>query len=55
LPVLKCKRILLAEAEDGIDIHPLNKWTFRKNPGEDVVVELFATKFGKPLPHAEVE
>jgi len=52
--VLKCKRILLAEAEDGIDIHPLNKWTFRKNPGENAVVELFATNFGKPLQDAKV-
>lgn len=54
LPVLKCKRILLAEAKDGIDIHPLNKWTFRKNPGENAAVDLFATKFGKPLPNETV-
>ena len=54
LPVLKCKKILLAEAKDGIDIHPLNKWIFRKNPGENAVVKLFATKFGEPLPNATV-
>lgn len=52
--MLKCKRILLAEAKDGIDIHPFNKWTFRKNPGENAVVDLFATKFGKPLQDAKV-
>ena len=52
--MLICKKILLAEAKDGIDIHPFNKWTFRKNPGENAVVELFATKFGEPLPNATV-
>ena len=47
--MLKCERILLAEEKDGIDIHPFNKWTFRKNPGEIASVQLLATKFGKPL------
>ena len=47
--MLKCNRILLAEARDGIDIHPYNKWTFRKNPGDLAHVQLLATKFGKPL------
>ena len=52
--MLKCEKILLAEAKDGIDIHPFNKWTFRKNPGENAVIKLFATKFGKPLQKANV-
>lgn len=47
--MLKCKGILLAEEKDGIDIHPFNEWTFRKNPGETAPVQLLATKFGKPL------
>lgn len=47
--MLKCKRILLAEAKDGLDIHPFNNWTFRKNPGDIAHVQLLATKFGKPL------
>lgn len=54
MPVLNCKRILLAEARDGIDIHPYSKWTYRKNPGELANVQLLATKFGKPLPGAHV-
>ena len=52
--MLKCEKILLAEAKDGIDIHPFNKWTFRKNPGEKAEIKLFGTKFGKPLQDAEV-
>ena len=52
--MLKCKGILLAEAKDCIDIHPFNKWTSRKNPGENAMVELFATQFGEPLPDAKV-
>ena len=55
LPVLNCKRIVLAEARDGIDIHPYNKWTFRKNPDERANVQLIATRFGKPLPGARVK
>lgn len=54
LPVLKCKKILLAEDIDGLDIHPYNTWTFRKNPGDLAQVKLLATKFGKPLPGARV-
>lgn len=54
LPVLKCKKILLAEDIDGLDIHPYNTWAFRKNPGDLAQVELLATKFGKPLPGARV-
>ena len=53
--MLSCKKILLAEAQDGVDIHPYHKWTFRKNPDELVHVELLATKFGKPLPGARVK
>ena len=45
----------MAEPRDGIDIHPYNTWTFRKNPGERANVTLIATKFGKPLPKARVE
>ena len=45
----------MAEPSDGIDIHPYNTWTFRKNPGERANVKLIATKFGKPLPRARVE
>ncbi|KAL9985892.1 hypothetical protein ACROYT_G008344 [Oculina patagonica] len=55
LPVLNCKRIVLAEARDGIDIHPYNKWTFRKNPDEQANVQLIATQFGKPLCRARVK
>ena len=55
LPVPNCKRIVLAESRDGIDIHPYNRWTFRKNPGERAHIQLIATKFGKPLPGARVK
>ena len=44
----------MAENLDGIDIHPYNKWTFRKNPEEQANVQLIATKFGRPLPGARV-
>ena len=50
-----CKEIVLAEAPDGIDIHPHSKWTFRRNPGEKVTVDIFATKFGKPLPQQHIQ
>ena len=45
----------MAEALDGIDIHPYNKWTFRKNPDEHANVQLIATQFGKPLRRAHVK
>ncbi len=45
----------MAEGRDGIDIHPYNKWTFRKNPDEQANVQLIATKFGKPLSGARVK
>ncbi|KAJ7393674.1 positive regulation of synapse structural plasticity [Desmophyllum pertusum] len=54
MPVLNCKKVVMAEARDGIDIHPYNKWTFRKNPGERANAQLIATKFGKPLAGARV-
>ena len=54
-PVVKCKRILLAEAADGLDIHPYGQWTFRKNPGELAHIQLLATKFGRPISQANVE
>ena len=46
---------MLAEAPDGIDIHPYNKWSLRKNPGEQATVKLIATHFGKPLPSVLVK
>ncbi|XP_078360554.1 uncharacterized protein LOC144644874 [Oculina patagonica] len=54
LPALKCTKVVMAEGRDGIDIHPYNKWTFRRNPDEQANVQLIATKFGKPLPGARV-
>lgn len=48
-PILYCEKIVLAEAKDGKAIHPHNKWAFRKNPGEQATVKIFATRFGKPL------
>ncbi len=54
LQVLNCKRIVLAEDRDGVDIHPYNKWTFRKNPNERANIQLIATKFGMPLSGARV-
>lgn len=54
-PVLKCEEIVMAEARDGIDIHPYTEWTFRKNPNERAHVQLIATKFGKPLPEVDVK
>ena len=51
---MECKKIVLAEAPDGIDIHPYREWTFRKNPGEQAKVQLIATKFGKPFHDARV-
>ena len=45
----------MAEAHNGIEIHPYNKWTFRKNPDEQADIQLLATKFGRPLPGARVE
>ena len=46
---------MLAEDPDGIDIHPHSKWTFRRNPGENVAAGVFATKFGKPLPRQHIQ
>lgn len=54
-PFVKCKRILLAEPADGLDIHPYGQWIFRKNPDEQAHIQLLATKFGTPLPEANVE
>ncbi|KAL9985862.1 hypothetical protein ACROYT_G008311 [Oculina patagonica] len=55
LPVIKCKEIVMAEGRDCIEIHPYNKWTFRKNPDEQANVQLVATQFGKPLRRARVK
>ena len=49
-----CKKILLAEAEDAVDIHPYSTWTFRKNPEEIANVQLLVTTFGRPLPSVDV-
>ena len=48
------ENILLAEAQDGVDIHPYSNWTFRKNPEETANVQLLVTKFGYPLPSVNV-
>ena len=45
---------MLAEAQDGVDVHPYSKWTFRKNPKEIANVKLLVTKFGRPLPSVNV-
>ena len=45
----------MAEDRDGIDIHPYNEWTFRRNPDERANVQLIATRFGKPLPGSRVK
>ena len=45
----------MAEDPDGIDIHPYDKWTFRKYPSEKAEVSLIATKFGKPLTEKHVQ
>lgn len=50
-----CKRILLAEAQDGLVVHPYSKWTLRREPNETAHVQLLVTKFGNPLQNAKIK
>ena len=47
-PAVQCKRILFAEAMDGIQVHPFTPWVLRVEPGDDLEISFFATKFGRP-------
>ena len=50
-----CKRILLAEAKDGVVVHPYSKWTLREEPNETAHVQLLVTTFGNPLQNAKIK
>ena len=50
-----CKRILLAEAKDGLVVHPYSKWTLREEPNETADVQLLVTTFGNPLQNAKIK
>ena len=50
-----CQRILLAEAQDGLVVHPYSKWTLREEPNETAHVQLLVTKFGNPLQNANIK
>lgn len=45
---------MLAEAQDGVDVHPYSNWIFRKNPEETANVQLLVTRFGRPLSSGNV-
>lgn len=51
---MQCKRILFSEAKNGIQVHPYTPWVLRAEPGEDVEINLLATKFGTPVPDVEI-
>ena len=51
----ECKEILLAEAKDGVVIHPYSNWTLRTNPNDTAQVKLLVTKFGNPVQNATVK
>ena len=50
-----CQKILLAEAQNGLVVHPYSKWTLRKEPNETAHVQLLVTKFGNRLQNANIK
>lgn len=51
---MHCKRILFSEAKSGIQVHPYTPWVLRAEPGDEVEINLLATKFGTPVPGVEI-